>query len=52
VSKVNEYTSMFLNSIQMAIDKNLSAAAFDKTIECEVVNIDKKDSGIYLVQSD
>lgn len=32
--------------------KNLSASSFDQTIECEVVNIDEKDSGIYLVKSD
>lgn len=32
--------------------KNLSASSFDQTIECEVVNIDEKDSGIYMVKSD
>ena len=47
-----EYSSVVLDAINVISKKNLANASFDQTVECEVINIDKKDSGIYTVKSD
>jgi hypothetical protein len=44
--------SAFLDSMKIVANKQTADLAFDKTIECKIVSVEKKASGIYMVQSD
>ena len=46
------YASTFIDSMAIIANATTSNLSFDKTVECEVTNADKRDEGRYTVKSD